>query len=161
MALIIEDGSGVEGAESYASVAFADKYFADRGFASWASLAIEEKERGLRLATDYIELRFASRFRGQRSNEEQALSFPRDEKASIPVALQKACAEYALRALAAPLVADPVVDSRGLVVKSTSEKLGPLEEKTEYATSARDLFQPYPAADNLLKSLLRSSRIIR
>lgn len=161
MGLIVETGVGLPDAESYVSVAVADKYFADRGFAKWTALATSEKERGLRLATDYIEGRFASRFRGVRMTEEQALSFPRADKAVVPVCLQRACAEYAIRALAAPLVADPLVDDSGLVVKSTMEKLGPLQETTEYATTARDLFKPYPAADMLLKSLLRSSQIIR
>lgn len=161
MTLIVEDGSGVDGAEAYADVVFADKYLSDRGFSSWASLATLDKERGLRLATDYIELRFSSRFRGQRSNEEQALSFPRDAAKVVPLGLQRACVEYAVRALQAPLIADPLVDTSGLVVKSTSEKLGPMEEKVEYATTARDLFKPYPAADLLLKSLLRPSGLIR
>lgn len=161
MALIVEDGNGLADAEAYASVEFADKYFADRGFAKWAPLSDSDKERGLRLATDYIDMRFRTRFKGVPRSEEQALCFPRGDKPIIPRDLMRACCEYAIRALAAPLVSDPVVGENGLVVKSTSEKLGPLEEKTEYATTARDLFKPYPAADYLLKSLLRSSQIIR
>jgi hypothetical protein len=161
MTLIVEDGTGVPDAESYTSVDYADKYFSDRGVASWASLTTADKERGLRLATDYVELRFSTRFRGTKLDPDQYLSFPRADGKPIPVNLQRACAEYAVRALAAPLVADPVVDDRGLVVKSVSEKLGPLDETTEYATTARELFKPYPAADNLLKSLLRPSQLIR
>lgn len=158
--LIVEDGTCVTDAESYASVAFADKYFADRGAVDWSSLTVLDKERGLRRATDYIELRFASRFKGSPVSDTQSLSFPR-EVGVIPRNLQRACCEYAVRSLAAPLVADPLTDESGHAIKSKSEGLGPLKETTEYATEGRDLFKPYPAADNLLKSLLRNRGIIR
>ena len=161
MALIVEDGTGVTDAESYCAVAAADKYFSDREISAWATYAPPTKEAALRKATEYIDMRFGKRFLGSKTLRDQSLCFPRGCEPVIPRDLQRACAEYALRAAVNPLVQDPLTDTTGLVIKSTSEKLGPLEEKVEYATTERDLFKPYPAADNLLKSLLRTPGLIR
>lgn len=161
MALVVEDGTGKPDAESYCSVSDADKYFADRGVTEWASRAAEQKEIALRKATDYIELRFSDKFIGFKATKGQALSFPRYTVPEVPRALLRACAEYALRSGVGSLVADPTVDSTGLVVKSKTEKLGPMEEKVEYATTSADMFRPYPAADLLLQPLLRRAGIIR
>lgn len=162
MAIVVEDGTGQAAAESYCTTLFVTQYLSARGKATdWSQLDTTRKEQLLRDATDYIELRFASRFRGSRNTEEQALSFPRDGASVVPVAVQRATAEYAVRALAGPLLADPVTDERGQQVKSKSEKLGPLEEKIEYADTSANVFKPYPAADMLLKSLLRPTGLIR
>jgi len=40
MALIVEDGSIVTGAESYCTVAFANTYLANRGYTAWDALMI-------------------------------------------------------------------------------------------------------------------------
>lgn len=163
MSLITEDGTGLPNAESYCSVADADKYFEERNIAEWSAIATSDKEANLRKATDYIELRFSERFKGVRLCDTQSLSFPRANNGlvALPRNLQRACAEYALRARTGALVADPTIDASGQVVVSATKKLGPMEKTTQYASTARDLFRPYPAADNLLKSLLRSARIIR
>lgn len=160
MALTVEDGSGLANADSYCSVADADTYLASRGITSWANVSGPDKEIALRNATDYIEMRFAHRFSGYKNSDEQLLSHPRNGKTYLPINLVRACAQYASRAVTTPLIADPVTDASGQVVSSKTEKLGPLEERTDYATS-RELFKPYPAADLLLKSLLRPSMLVR
>ena len=53
MTLVIEDGTGKSNAESYISVADADTYHSNRGNTDWAALTTAEKERLLRIATDY------------------------------------------------------------------------------------------------------------
>lgn len=162
MAIIVEDGTGLATAESYCTTLFATQYFKQRGMGTtWDSLDIVRKEQLLRQATDYIELRFSARFRGVRSTSTQALSFPRDRNPVLPMNLLRATAEYALRALSGPLVADPTTDASGLQVKSYTKKLGPLEKTFEYDTTSASLFKPYPAADMLLKSLLRPTGLIR
>jgi hypothetical protein len=124
-------------------------------------MTVTAKEQMLRRATDYIELRFAERFKDCRLTDAQALSFPRAGQTAVPVGVQRSCAEYALRAAVAPLLADPTVDAAGVRLKSKTEKLGPLEEKTEYADVSREAFTPYPAADLLLKPFLRSGGLVR
>ena len=51
MSLIVEDGTGMETAESYASVAQADARLAALGMTNWATLTTTEKEQALRRAT--------------------------------------------------------------------------------------------------------------
>ena len=73
MAFVVEDGTGLENANSFCSVAFADSYFSDRGIAAWTG-SNTVKEQALVRATDYISNRFT--FRRDPYSEEQALPFP-------------------------------------------------------------------------------------
>lgn len=77
MALIVETGAGLVNSESYASVAEADVYHANRGCAPWATLTAPQKEEALRRATDYIEQVYGQSFEGYRVTSTQALAFPR------------------------------------------------------------------------------------
>lgn len=160
MAFIVEDGTGKVDATSYIDVAYADSYFTDRNVSSWAGTTAE-KQAALIKATDYIETRWAGRFLGYREfSDVQALSFPRlllknkegKQILGIPDNLKKAVAEYAVRALTIDLMPDPVMTENGYSIKSKMEKVGPLEEKTEYETgsSAPVLIRPYPIADKLI-----------
>lgn len=73
MALIVEDGTGKDDAESVASVAELDAYLAARGLAAVADTAT--KEVALRLATEYADT--AKRYKGTTEFAAQALMFPR------------------------------------------------------------------------------------
>lgn len=151
MSLIVEDGTGKADAESYTSVADASAYHTARGNAAWAALASDTvREQLLRKATDAMMQMFAGRWAGTRVSSTQALDWPRynvpmkDGPANlpysygvasyypsntIPAAVARACAELALRAATADLVADgtqPVA----------REKIGPLE--IEYQTGSND-----------------------
>lgn len=136
MALIVEDGTGLAGAESLCSVAFADAYHAARGNTAWAAKTLEQKEQALRLGTDYLEQHYGTRLAGIRQFTIQALAFPRYEMprkggfkgeywaiGAVPLPVAQACAEMALRAGAAPLSPDI-----GRLKKSVT--VGPI--KTEY-----------------------------
>lgn len=165
MAFVVEDGTGLEDANSFCSVEFADSYFSDRGVTAWTGSA-SAKETALVRATDYISNRFT--FRRDPYSEEQALPFPWEDydtglQATIPTNLLKATAEYALRALSAALAPDPDVDDTGVQVVEKTEKVGPLEETTKYQVGGQQRpFRPYPAADMLLRGLVVSGgRVIR
>src|SRR5687767_9009814 len=133
MAFTPEDGTGLADANSYADVAFADAYFLDRGNTAWAALATEAKQANLILATDYIDMVFGQRFAGCREEDEQALEFPRTLWDGVPVNVKKAASEYALRASASPLAPDIEVDPSGYQVSRKFEKVGPIEERTDFA----------------------------
>ncbi len=156
----VEDGTGKVDANAYSDVAFADTYFSERGVSTWTGTDAAKKSALIR-ATDYIDTVFGHRFRGSKFLEEQALCFPRNVAGTLPTPLKRAACEYALRALKAPLVADPVTDSSGLMIKSKSEKLGPIDEKIEYMDQSRRPFKPYPAADVLLRPFLRPVGLVR
>ena len=106
MALIVEDGTGLANADSYASVAFADSYFANRMTSNWDS-SDSHKEILLRLATDHIDIVYGQRFKGAKSTLSQSLQFPRIGVAVdgfdlaenvVPIEVQRACCEFALAA---------------------------------------------------------------
>lgn len=167
MAFVSEDGTGLSNANSYSTVAYADAYFADRGITTWAGTDAL-KENWLIRATDYIDLRFRTRFKGRTLNTTQALAFPRVVYSveCFPDDIKKACCEYALRAKDAALAPDPVVSATGQAVAKTEEKVGPIEEKVTFSASATNssiaLFKPYPAADFLLAPwVLTGGRVIR
>lgn len=163
MAFIVEDGTGVAGANSYATVAFADAYFEERGNAVWAAVPDDPtKEKYLVQATDYIENIFGRRFLGEMMETDQALSWPRSyadpyPEDSVPIRLQKACSEYALRAIDGPLMPDPQVDPTGFSVVTKAKKVGPIEKEFQVMGSSGHpvLVRSYPAADALMAPLLQ------
>lgn len=69
MTLIVEDGTGVSGANSYAPVTAVDAYLTDRNRQEengWDDLTTPEKEANIVKATDFIEQRWGLRFLGAR-----------------------------------------------------------------------------------------------
>ena len=160
MAFTVEDGTGKTDANSYASVEYADAYFADRNMATWTGTSTV-KQGALIQATDYIELRFADSFLGVKKVTDQALAFPRvaDSFVEMPEALKRACCEYALRALGSVLLPDPYIDKTGQGLERVREKVGPIETETRYQYQGRGtvptIIRPYPFADSLLRNLVK------
>lgn len=165
MSFIAEDGTGLTDANSFISVEYADAYFSDRGNAVWEDLDEGQKETALVAATDYIIMRFGLKLSGRITYTVQALPFPRsysysDEIGSVPVALKKATAEYALRASQAPLAPDLTYDDTGRLYTKKREEVGPIVEETTYASitgSAPVLYKPYPVPDGYMYGLLSSA----
>ena len=135
MSLIVEDGTGVVGAESYATEAQATAYFSNRGVAAWT--AVENKEAALRKATDYMVQNYRLAWKGCRVDPEQALDWPRSgcyvsgyllgkfssdyliPSNVVPNEVRNACIELALKASSEDLNSD-------LTQQVLSEKVGPL-----------------------------------
>lgn len=156
--LIVEDGSVVADANSYVTLAFAASYHTLRANEAWGDAGEDERVAALIKATDYIDTRW--RFVGSRTDEAQTLEWPRDDATDIngfdqednvPTVVQQTVAEYALRALTAPLLPDPTPDENGKYITLKREKVGPLEEETRFSdTKGVKTIQPYPAADRRL-----------
>lgn len=178
MAFVVEDGSGLPNATSYLSVEDADAYFLGRReAATWGAATVPAKESALMEATQYIDLRWGPLAYGVPVNDQQALVWPRNELPAcakgklLPQQVMNATAEYAVRALSAPLWADPTVDPSGYAISRKKEKVGPIEEETEYATGdtgtgVRPEYPSYPATDALFRCLTysrnsRQNRVIR
>lgn len=162
MTLIVEDGTGLNTANAYVSESYVDTYHDDRNNTAWTDFTPPEKQAAIIRATDYIDKRFGRRFRGFRRTKEQALEWPRLDAEDddgfllssvddVPRNLEKAAAEYALRAAVCGVLApDPVgsVPKQSLESGSTDredgvitgeisrkkEKVGPIEEETWYDT---------------------------
>lgn len=160
MALIVEDGSKVAGAESYVSVAEATLYHSNRGNAAWALLTTAKMEEALRRATDFMVQDYRARWKGFRFSTAQALDWPRSNciiedgpynalvaVTIVPQAVKDACAILALTASAAVLAAD-------LEQQSLSETVGPLS--VTYDKSSPQ-YTRYRAVDMLLRPYIASS----
>lgn len=185
MALVTEDGTGLPTANGYTDVSFADTYHTDRGHTAWtdASVSTTAKEAAIVRASDHIDRIYGTRFRGRRLTRDQAMEWPRvdafdnDEFSldPIPSQLEKATAEYAIRALLVGVLtpdAPSPVPAQTLELGSTSasntdpagqitslkEKVGPLDVRTTYEVPNRkdssQLLPQYPAADRWLRELL-------
>jgi len=82
MALTVEDGSIVAGANSFISVADADAYFLVRHDDGWAAAATNDKERVLVLACDYMTQAWRLKWRASLVDATQPLPWPRN---GVPV----------------------------------------------------------------------------
>ncbi len=175
-----DDGDEAD-ANAYITVEFFQQYHEDRG-RDVSAITDDDIKIGIVRATDYVDNRFADRFAGQPLGvwpTEQTTQFPREyayynsgtEIEGIPIVLQKAIAEYALRASGAELLQDPPepIDSDGNYTNgrltSLDQTVGPVSEKKvfqEYYTSpgsgvglvSGDLLPVIPAADILINQLL-------
>jgi len=107
MALTVEDGTGLAGADSYVSLSDADQYALDHGNPStWSLLTESQKEEKLRLAAQGLDLEYFGRWLGTRKETTQALEWPRSEVEdedgnavdddSVPSRIQDAQVELAL-----------------------------------------------------------------
>ncbi len=106
---------------------------------------------------------------GSDVGKRQPLSFPRldlIDKDSIritgmPDRLKQAVAEYAVRSRSATLRPDPTVDDTGAEVTLKREKVGPIEEETQYRVGGTiATAKPYPAADALIEEFLQLSGVL-
>lgn len=161
MALLVEDGSNVAGAESLASVAYADTYHSNRGNTAWAALATAAKEQALRKSTDYMGQKYRLLWAGYRTNTDQPLDWPRSlveikdvnyigtyvDQDSVPDEIKKACCELALMSLNGSLA--PNVER-----ETASEKVG--EISVSYFQGST-LHTVYRAIDLMLKPYLRNN----
>lgn len=164
MSLIVEDGTGLANAESYISITDADTYHDNRGNTAWADLTTAQKERLLRIATDYMMAVYRLRWDGYRYVNTQALDWPRIyvpvrdicsvnaypeyvDFDIVPQQVKNACAELAYKANTETLLAD---QSQNVV----REKVGPIEvEYDKYSPQ----FKRYTQVDNSLSIYFSSS----
>lgn len=104
--LIVEQGQGLPGANAYITVEYADEYHDNMGHDFWTQLTRNQKMSCIIRATMYIDQRFKRRYRGLRQGVDQSLGWPRigayDDDSfvlfGVPYQIERACAEYALRA---------------------------------------------------------------
>lgn len=159
-AFVVEDGTGLDTANAYDSVADVSQYHADAGNTYWATLSNSAMQTCIVRATKYIDKRFAPRFRGTRRRRTQGLSWPRlgayDNDGfyidAIPVVIARALAEYAIRAAiymtlapdpARPVPAQDMTTGQSSTaplitgqVRNQIKKVGPIETEYQFITNA-------------------------
>ena len=157
MALIVEDGTGVSGANAYISRADFLTYHADRSNTGAAVLTPAVIDAAILYATEYLDSKY--QWRGGLVSDDQYLGFPTvggyDDQgrgiSGLPDRVIKACAELAYIHTQTPLTAalGPRVISQEVVgaVKQTFSDVNGNEGNR------------YPFIDRLLKGLYVSSGV--
>lgn len=162
MALIIEDGTIVSGANSYASAITVTTYLQDRYGASnvFVASTTAVKEQYILQAMDLIEHRYIESWKGDRVSISQVLAWPRSgvhvdgvliSSTSIPSRLIAAVAELAKR-LADGIDIYPDLPTEG---DTKREKVGPIE--VEYRDFSQNPLNPWLIVNDILRSLLQGS----
>jgi len=111
MTLVVEDGTGLANANTYASAGDADDYADAKGWTEWAALTAPQKEAALIEATVYLDSSFE--FIGDLYISTQALNWPRVDAydrqgrhyEALPQRIVDVCIELAYLARSGPLVA--------------------------------------------------------
>jgi len=169
MAFEVETGSGSATANSYLSVADADTYHADHGNSTdWSGASEATKQEALRLATQYLDAKYGSRWRGTKSDGDQALDWPRSyayddndyayDADAIPQKLADAAAELALRVVEGDTLLDDITNPG--TIKREKKKLTVLEKEIEYQ-GGKSQVKAYPLVEGLLKSLIVNAGLER
>ena len=142
---IVEDGSGVIGAESYVTVAEADAYHVKMGNAGWpqpesgADGSVQaRKEAALRKAAVFLDAYVLHKANGEKKNPGQGLLFPRTgavdysgspvDGNSVPAFYLKAQCEVALLAISG-------------VRLTVEEAAGPLLKRTKTDVLEKEWFE--------------------
>lgn len=140
MALTVEDGSGVAGADALITLAFADAYHSSLGNTTWTGDDTTIKEPAIKRSTAFVSNSLS--WMGYRvSGRSQSLAWPRTgvydsegysiASAEIPIEVKNAVAEIALRELVSPGAMNPDFTQSEMVKR---EKVGSLE--VEYLNSS-------------------------
>jgi hypothetical protein len=134
MALIVEDGTGLPGANAYIDISFLDSYFLGGRLEKWLSLSEANKEVHIVNATQFIDLSFE--WNGNRKTLEQGLSWPRSgvvyegfDVKGVPYKVKTATAEcvwFSMEADSGELFSQEANET------ITSSQVGPI--KITYAT---------------------------
>jgi len=170
MALTVEDGTGKDDADSYLSEADADTYVAAHGNSTdWSGASTSDKEEALRLATQYLDLKYGQRWKGLRANTDQALDWPRSgaedrdgyafDSDALPQALVDATAEMALRHITETdgIMPDQATSSS---LESEKIKIGPIELNQKFA-GAEPAGTKFVIVDRLITDLVESPTELR
>lgn len=160
MALVVEDGTGLAGAESYVSAADCAAYATARGltFATGTS-----GEQALRRATAWIDASFGPFFRGYPLRQRaQALEWPRVGatdaigypigSSEIPAELKNALCEAAIRELAESGSLAPDLDRGGAIQSMQAGSVS-----ITYASGAPSA-TTFQAIENALSRLIGNTR---
>ena len=171
MALVVEDGTGKTDSDSYISIVDADTYnAAHEADTVYDVLDDTDKEKYLRLAAQDIGVMFYTRWRGSRSNETQAMPWPRAgvidydgyliEDDDMPLVLGYAQTELAIKYAngTGRITATP---SDAGVVKRKKVKAGPVESETEYVGGVSSSVVVYIVNDMLRGLIISGVQIER
>ena len=142
--MVVEDGTGIQNANSYVTIEYADSYFQARNSSGWSSLTTAIKESALIQVTDFIDNIF--QWYGKKEFENQSLRFPRKnltdyegaEIKGVPDCLKQAVCDAAIITLKSELFQSSEVN--GDVVSENITSLSFTYSKTERKITSRTLY---------------------
>lgn len=162
--LVVEDGTGVAGANSYIEYTYVTTYATLYGFTHTATQ--QATEQAILRAMIYLES-LEPYLEGKRTSCTQELSYPRQCVRSacctdylptntIPTALQNALAELAIIETASPGSLTETIDWQQVgSLTYNRKKLGPLETELRYGSGSNFIGKRYTRAMALLRNLLK------
>jgi len=151
MPLIVEDGTVVQNANSYVTLAEADAYFSERSDADeWAALDDDVKTQKLIDGADYLNSVY--RWKGSALDLAQTMALPTDYVTDIVWPVKRAqmvLARFAMTGALAPEV------TKGIVTKERKKLDGVGEKEYEYEyASSPELGRTFPIVDAMLNGLI-------
>lgn len=167
MALTVEDGTIVTGAQSYVSIDEANAYHTAMQNTDWDNLADAEKETALTLATRSVDQLYGERYMSVVRSETQKLLFPRSafydrhfryvSDTTIPQALKDAVCEIAyLYATGVDIFPAENTDN---TVGSYSVTLGSISESTTYRQAKNiESYPNFRKVDLAIAAICRQSQ---
>ena len=173
--LIVEDGTGLSNADSYASLAEANLYHANHGNVDWSDIDATTKEQLLRKATDYMVAQYRLQYAGYRRYSTQSLDWPRlyvpliDSLSAnvfpqyvdfdiVPTIVKNACAELALKSYTAILMQDltqGIIREKVDVIEVEYDKFSPQQTRYEQIDAMLSVFFKQQGND-MSRSLVRT-----
>lgn len=160
MAFLVDDGTGLENANSYATVEAFKEYLGDRG-RDIAGLADEKIQQLLIRGSFALDNTYSQRWRGDRASYTQGLDFPRTGAefndgtaiAGIPRVVKFAAIEFAYRENSSAVVPDKRTDPS---VKRVKSRVDVVEESIEYFKVGEGVeVDSYPEITGLLSDVIR------
>ncbi len=161
MALIVEDGSGLAGANSYNSLTELNTYHTLHGNTAWAALSDANKEIRAVNGAQALDAKYSLKYVGVRNTQEQGLEWPRAYAVDsdgfaigsdvIPQAVKNGHAELSLYALPATIM--PPITTPGNIQR-ISKTVGPVSKAVTYAGGSGEQQPSYPLVTSLLSKVL-------
>lgn len=172
MAFVLEDGSGLSNSNGYIDEAFFVTYLTDRGRSLIDPLTSVQYitaliNSAIVVSSDFLDGKFE--FIGIRKLSTQSMEWPRvsasyqdgRQAEFVPVEVQEAVAELALKQLAEEIAPDPEYSDTNQPVTFLHQRVGPIEEKTSFVDGGSPiLFRQYPFAEQKLKELIINGRFV-
>ena len=164
----VEDGSGLAAANSYLSVTDADQYHLEHSASTdWSGATEANKQKALRLATQYADSRYNGRWRGYKNTSTQALAWPRysgvDSEGfviasdAVPQRLKDAVAELALRVVQGDTLLADI--AKPAAISSQSITVGPISKSVSYVGGMPPT-KKYALIEALMAPLIQSSNTV-
>lgn len=154
----------------YTSVADADAYL--KAFAgnpaAWTGSTTEQKSEAIVRATQYLDLKYGPRWKGERLSSSQPLDWPRSSvydragrllnSTTTPTAVRRACAEAALQLRAGEDLLGAT--AAGTNIRAESKGAGKARKSVEYL-GAKTVAKSFPKIDAILDELVEAAGRVR